>query len=121
MLLDYSIPDAKSRVQFLKTQSLVALTPNQIETAANFLLYGKDPDGTSVVDRGLVEIKAKHTHTSSKVSSIEALMESPTFDQSQFQPLSKSIPKTPKPNLQRTETLAQIPGMKDLWTSIDGI
>jgi hypothetical protein len=63
------------------------------------VLYGKDPDknNTSVVDRKEVYIKTRYSsYSQTEPVSLEALMESPTFDESTFTK-EKNIYKKVKP------------------------
>lgn len=94
-------------------------TKKELDTIANYILYGKDEDGTSIVDRKEVQIKAKHnTYARKEPESLEALMEMPTFDERIF--AGKTKYRTPKPTINRT-TDADVPGMKELWEQIDEI
>lgn len=89
----------------------------ELETIANFILYGKDEDGTSIVDRKEVEIKTKHNSYSKKrVESLDALLENPNFKEEKLS--SQAIKyKNPKPSIDHSKD-ASIPGMKDLWEAI---
>ena len=49
--LDFSIVSAKDRLDAIKQIDLSTLTKTELETITNYVLYGKDEDGTSVVDR----------------------------------------------------------------------
>jgi hypothetical protein len=49
--LDFSIVSAKDRLDAIKQIDLSTLTKTELETVTNYVLYGKDEDGTSVVDR----------------------------------------------------------------------
>lgn len=49
--LDFSIYSAEDRMNFIKKIPLETLTKTELETVTNYVLYGKDSDGTSSVDR----------------------------------------------------------------------
>lgn len=49
--LDFNIYSSKDRLEAIKSIPLNTLTPSELETVTNYVLYGKDEDGTSVVDR----------------------------------------------------------------------
>ena len=49
--LDFSIPTSKERLEAVKKIDLSNLTKTELETVSNYILYGKDADGTSSVDR----------------------------------------------------------------------
>ncbi|MBR4891395.1 MAG: hypothetical protein IKU15_08945 [Clostridia bacterium] len=49
--LDFDIPTSKGRLNAIKDIDLASLTKTELETISNYVLYGKDEDGKSVVDR----------------------------------------------------------------------
>lgn len=49
--LDFSIYSSKDRLEAIKSIPLETLTKSELETITNYVLYGKDEDGTSSVDR----------------------------------------------------------------------
>lgn len=49
--LDFSIESAKDRLAAIKSIDLSKLNKTELETVSNYVLYGKDEDGTSSVDR----------------------------------------------------------------------
>lgn len=95
-------------------------TQKELETAANFILYGKDPrNDKNYVQKKEVQIDTKHTTWKRKEpESLDALMEDPMTDQTQFQEVRKNSYKKPKPTIDR-EKDKDIPGMQDLWNAID--
>ena len=98
-------------------------TQKELETVANFILYGKDPNtDKNFCQKKEIQIEAKHTCWKRKEpESLDALMEDPLTDQTQFQELKKNSYKKPKPTISRDPDGpdAAIPGMKDLWNAID--
>lgn len=119
--LDFSIVTSQDRLQYLKENvDFSNLTKKDIELCTNYVLYGKDPDkdNKSIVDRKEVYIKTKYSsYNRQEPVSLEALMESPTFDESIFKK-EKNIYKKVKPTIDR-EKCKDIPGMKELWEQID--
>ena len=117
--LDFNIYSSKDRLEAVKQINLADLTKTELETVTNYILYGKDEDDTSIVDRGEVQIKAKFSSYSKDkgVVSLDELMESPTFDEN-ILTKSKSIYKKVKPSIDK-EKAAQVPGMKELWAEIE--
>lgn len=116
--LDFNIYSAKDRLNAIRSIDLSQLNKNELETITNYVLYGKDEDGTSVVDRKEIQIKTKfNSYQKDRTVSLEELLESPTFDESIFQ---KNHPpyKKGKPQLDR-EKAATIPGMRELWDEIE--
>ena len=120
--LDFNIESAKDRLEAIKKIPLDTLTKKDLETISNYVLYGKDEDGTSAVQRKEIQIKTKFNSYQKKenmVTSLDALMESPTFDESIFQK-NKTIYKKTKPEtLYKNEKVKDIEGMKELWDSIE--
>ena len=57
--LDFTIQSSKDRLEAIKDIPLETLNKSELETISNYILYGKDDDGTSVVDRKEVFIKTK--------------------------------------------------------------
>lgn len=119
--LDFSIETSQDRLNYLKQNiDFSTLTKKDIELCTDYVLYGKDPekDNTSVVDRKEVFIKTRYSsYSKQEPVSLEALMESPTFDESIFKK-EKNIYKKVKPTIDR-EQCKDIPGMKELWEQID--
>lgn len=119
--LDFSIETSQDRLQYLKEHvDFSVLTKKDIELCTDYVLYGKDPDkdNTSAVDRKEIFIKTKYSsYNRQEPVSLEALMESPTFDESIFKK-EKNIYKKVKPTIDR-EKCKDIPGMKELWEQID--
>lgn len=122
--LDFNLETSQERLQYLKdTVDFTQLTKKDIETCTDYILYGKDPEkgNTSVVDRKEVYIKTRYSsYSQTEPVSLEALMESPTFDESTFTK-EKNIYKKVKPESisQNREKYKDIPGMKELWEAID--
>lgn len=116
--LDFNLYSSKERRDFIQQQDLSKLSPKDLEMCANYILYGKDADGTSTVDRKEVQIKTKFSSYSKKEPiSLDALLESPTFDEGSLVQ-STTIYKNPKPTIDR-EKLKDVPGFKELWEQID--
>lgn len=116
--LDFSIESSKDRMEAIKTIPLETLTKKELETVTNYVLYGKDEDGTSIVQRKEIQIKTKFdSYQKEHTTSLDALMESPTFDEGIFQK-NKVVYKKVKPTIDR-EQVKDILGMKELWEAID--
>ena len=83
--LDFNIYSSKDRLEAIKDLPLDTLNNSELETISNYVLYGKDEDGTSCVDRKEVQIKTKfNSYNRNKVVSLDEMMESPTFDETIF-------------------------------------
>ena len=95
-------------------------TQKELETIANYILFGKDKDGTSPVDRKEIQIQTKHnTYKRKEPESLEALLESPTFDERVFSHNELKY-KHPKPTIDRIKD-ADVPGIQELWKEIDKV
>lgn len=116
--LDFNIYYSKDRLEAIKSIPLETLNKTELETVTNYVLYGKDEDGTSCVDRKEIQIKTKfNSYQKDRFVSLDEMLESPTFDESILQK-NRTIYKRTKPTIDRAKA-AQIPGMIDLWKEID--
>ena len=116
--LDFTIFSTEDRCKYIKSFDLSRLSQKELELCSNYILYGKDSDGTSLVDRKEIEIKPKFSSYTKKAPiSLDALLESPTFNENILR-TGKNIYKKVKPSIDR-EKLKNIKGMKELWTEID--
>ena len=86
--LDFSIQSTDGRRDFVSeyvTQpqfQRVPLTSDELETIANYILWGKDTDGLNVTQRGEIQIETRNkTWQRDNTESLDALMESPTFSE----------------------------------------
>ena len=120
--LDFNLVTSSERRDFIKSKDLSKLTPKEIELCSNYILYGKDEDKdlTSIVDRKEVQIKTKfQSYSKTEPVSLDALLESPTFNESLLRQTS-TIYKKVKPKIDR-EKLKDVPGMQELWEEIDTV
>lgn len=116
--LDFSIYYSKDRLDAIKKIDLKKLNKNELELVTNYVLYGKDEDGLSIVDKKYVQIKTKfNSYAKEKTVSLDEMLESPTFDESILQK-NRTFYKKGKPQIDK-EKAAQIPEMKALWDEID--
>ena len=120
--LDFNLVTSSERRDFIRSKDLSKLTPKEIELCSNYILYGKDEDKdlTSIVDRKEVQIKTKfQSYSKTEPVSLDALLESPTFNESLLRRTS-TVYKKVKPKIDR-EKVKDIPGMKELWKEIDRV
>ena len=132
--LDFSLQYRDERVAFLDTYlrepQFVTRPPTteECETMGNYLLWGKDRNsGLNAKQDGSVQLTSKHgdwDSESSKIESLEALIENPTFNEASLSDLSGPIYKTKKEVFSRDEALAQCPEhlkaeFRELFRSID--
>lgn len=115
--LNFDIPTSKERLEAIKEFDLDSFTKAELETISNYVLYGKDEDGKSVVDRKEVQIKTKFSsYQKNRVVSLDEMMESPAFDEGILQK-NRTIYKKIKPSIDK-EKAKKVPGMAELWESI---
>ena len=120
--LDFSIESSIDRANYVNKymDPCANYTAKELETISNYLLYGKDEDGLSCVDKKDVQIKTKHSTWARKdAESLDALLEKPTFDERGIQ-TGNTRYKTPKPSIDRIAD-ADVPGLKELWEIIDDV
>ncbi|MBR2734712.1 MAG: hypothetical protein IKE05_00785 [Clostridia bacterium] len=80
--LDFKIESSQDRLNFIKQIDLSTLTKKELELCTDYVLYGKDPDGLSSVDKKQVYIKPKYnSYSRPEPVSLDEMMESPTFDE----------------------------------------
>lgn len=83
-------------------------TEDELQTMADYLLWGKDPNtGLNGKQQGL-DLKTRHgTWDDSPVDSLEQLMEQPTFNESALSPLGTTRYTTKKEVFSREEALRE--------------
>ena len=97
-------------------------TPIECEKIADYLLWGKESNGEPAAENAGVEMES---HWSSKpIESLEALIESPTFNESSLRPLDAPKPLIRKETFSREEARKNAPAhlqadFEALWTQID--
>lgn len=86
--LNFSLVSNEERAEFVTkylegdTFSKKPPTPEELETIANYILWGKDADGKNVVQRKEIEIETRNqTWTKKAPESLDALLETPTFNE----------------------------------------
>ena len=120
MKLDFTLDLTADRISYLQTLDLSKLRPSELETAADYILWGKDPDGTPSFSHK--ELNWAYG-SDSKSESLDALYENPSFSENFFRKRS-SPHKNPK--LDREEIRSSAPpyilsAFEDLWRRIDTV
>lgn len=132
--LDWTLETAVERTDFLETylaNRTAPLSESDLEMCGNYLLWGRGSNGLNAEQEGYVQLERRNSTWASsanarQVSSIEELIENPTFDEAQFHSLVDTTYKTPKPNFSREECLRKappefIPMLRDLFRRIDRV
>lgn len=127
--LDFSLETSKERSAFLSkyiNNLNFTLTPEELETCANYVLWGKEEDGKNLVQKKEIEIKTKNGTWDRKKEeeSLDALFESPTFNEQIIVPYSAPTLKRKKETFDRSRALNEapqdlIPRFKELFYEID--
>ena len=129
--LDFSIPGTHERKAFVdeyvqRPEFIRApLTDDELETIANYILWGKDPDGMNAVQKGEFSIETRNkTWQRDDTESLDAMMESPTFNEASLRKPTEARTKIAREVFSREEALAQCPShmkpiFEELFTRID--
>ena len=129
--LDFSISgttDRKSFVdEYVQRPEFISkpLTEDELETIANYILFGKDEDGLNVTQRGEIQIETRNkTWQREDTESLDAMMESPTFNEASLRRPTEARTKIAREIFSREDALAQCPShlvpiFKELFARID--
>ena len=130
--LDFSIETNDERKNFVDnylksdTFKIKSPTPEELETIANYILWGKDPKtGLNSKQDGTIELETRYkTWDSEKPESLEALFELPGFHESRIQALSSTPLKFKKETFSRDDARKNAPpdilqALEALWKEID--
>ena len=130
--LDFSLQSAKEREvfieEYLQSPIFQKKPPSEKERTiiADYILWGKNKDGSSSIKNGEYEIDTKSkTWDKKDLESLDGLLESPTFSETQIQqnPIQLRIAKEV---FSREETRAETSGIlrdtfESLWRNIDEV
>ncbi len=131
--LDFSIQTTDERRDFVSqyvTQPQFQkspLTGDELETIANYILWGKDPDGLNCTQRGEIQIETRNkTWQRDDTESLDALMESPTFSEASLRRPTEARTRIAREVFDRRRTLNEcpphlVPIFEDLFHRIDTI
>lgn len=131
--LDFKLTTNEERSQFLneylQQEQFIKRPPteDELETMANYLLWGKDPaTGLNAQQEGICNLNTKHGtwDKNSNVESLEGLMEMPTFNEAALSTLENVPIKVKKEVFSRKEALSKCPDhlrqtLLDLFRRID--
>ena len=131
--LDFSIQTTNGRRDFVNeyvTQPQFQKSPlseDELETIANYILWGKDPDGLNVTQRGEIQIETRNkTWQRDDTESLDALLESPTFSEASLRRPTEARTRVAREVFDRKKTLKEcpahlVPVFEDLFDRIDYI
>ena len=111
--LDFQLSTTQERKNFLEqylaseTFANFPPTEDELNTMADYLLWGKNEQGKNGKQLGL-DLKSRHgTWDESPVDSLEQLLEQPTFSETQLSPLGSTRYTVKKESFSREEALSQ--------------
>lgn len=114
--LDFSLQSNEERTKFLEKYlaepqfTLKPLNNDELETCANYVLWGKDPDGKNPVQKKEIQIQTKNkTWDKKEEESLDALLEAPAFNESIIIRPSEARIKISKEVFSRKEALEKAP------------
>ena len=132
--LDWALSTSVERNAFLSTylsgELFVSSPPNEdeLETLANYVLWGKNENGQNLEQEGLVELPRRNsTWASQNIDSLDELTESPTFNENSIFSLNSKLPtKKVREVFSRSHTRSTAPAsllpiFEALWRQIDEI
>ena len=129
--LDFSIPGTHERKAFVdeyvqRPEFIRApLTDDELETIANYILWGKDPDGMNAVQKGEFSIETRNkTWQRDDTESLDAMMESPTFNEASLRKPTEARTRIAREVFDRQKALTDCPEhmrpiFEELFTRID--
>ena len=129
--LDFSISGTSDRKdfvdQYVQRPEFISkpLTEDELETIANYILWGKDSDGLNCTQRGEIQIETRNkTWQRDDTESLDAMMESPTFNEASLRRPTEARTRIAREVFDRSEALAQcpphmVPIFQDLFDRID--
>ena len=101
------------------------LTEDELETIANYILWGKDEDGLNVTQRGEIQIETRNkTWQRDDTESLDAMMESPTFNEASLRRPTEARTRIAREVFDRQQALDECPAhmraiFEDLFDRID--
>lgn len=132
--LDWALSTSTERNAFLSKylseEPFLSSPPNEdeLETLANYILWGKNEEGQNIEQEGLVELPRRNsTWTSQNVESLDELTESPTFNENTLFSLNSKLPSKKvrevfsRTNVRSSAPASLLPIFETLWRQIDEI
>lgn len=116
--LDFSLNTNEERAEFVRHYverpefAKKPLSESELETISNYILWGKDPiTGKNVVQSKEIQIETKNKtwDAANDIESLDALMESPTFNEASLKQPTEVRPKVAREVFDRKAALAEAP------------
>lgn len=124
--LDFTINGTNERKDFVDKYIQrpefirVPLTEDELETIANYILWGKDSDGMSLVQKGDIQIETRNkTWQRNDTESLDALMESPTFNEASLRRPTEARTRIARETFDRKKAIQDCPSyMRDVFEEL---
>ena len=116
--------------EYLANEPFVSSPPNEdeLETLANYVLWGKNENGQNLEQEGLVELPRRNsTWVSQNIESLDELTESPTFNENSIFSLNSKLPTKKirevfsRSSARATAPESLLPIFEALWRQIDEV
>ena len=129
--LDFSISGTSDRKdfvdQYVQRPEFISkpLNEDELETIANYILWGKDNDGLNCTQRGEIQIETRNkTWQRDDTESLDAMMESPTFNEASLRRPTEARTRIAREVFDRQKALEECPAhmrvvFEDLFDRID--
>lgn len=129
--LDWTLSTARERSDFLQTYMTSDIftkrppTEEELETMANYLLWGQDEDGLNPDQKKEIQLPRRNqTWTTQNFESLEELLESPTFSETNLHKLGANAPKKvrevfSREKVRKNSTPEELQHFEELWKEID--
>lgn len=125
--LDFEIPTDEERVQevYLVLSKLKTVKPSELETMANYILWGKDQNDSNLIKEGYIINPSRRSAWGKKQDvSLEMLMENPMFSEERIHELDANAGMPRQEVFSRVEARERAPkgaleALESLWDRID--
>ena len=129
--LDWTLSTSVERSDFLKqyikeeTFEKRPPTEEELETMANYLLWGQDEDGLNPDQKKEIQLPRRNqTWVTQNFESLEELLESPTFSETNLHKLGANAPKKvrevfSREKVRKNSTPEELQHFEELWKEID--
>ena len=124
--LDFQINGTQERKEFVDEYVqrpefiLKPLSDDELETIANYILWGKDSDGLNCTQRGEIQIETRNkTWQRDDTESLDAMMESPTFNEASLRKPTEARTRIAREVFDRQKALNECPDhMRAVFTDL---
>ena len=100
--LNWTLDTSEERAQFIQEYiSKIPFLPNdeELEMMGNYILWGRDDDGQNIEQKGFVQLERRNTTwtaPAANITSLDELLDTPTFAETELKRPEDPIYKFPK-------------------------